>query len=330
MGTTFKCICTKGLGMAVLLLAVLHTSAQTIYVKPNGKGDGSSWKEAYGHFSTALENARPGTQIWVAAGKYNPTTGAGRDISFSIPSGVKIYGGFEGSEKAVDERQPNIYASILSGDIGQPGTADNSYNVVHFENADGNTLLDGFTITGGNANGHGNDNMENSRGGGIYNNGRAGASSPVIRNCYFIKNFGRDGGAVYNDGAGGQCHPVFENCVFTENEAGLDGGAVFNDSRNGGQCNPVFRSCIFKNNMATYGGAICHATDDMACELTLEKCSFTENAAYLRGGAIFSMGGKENCFVETGGSVFKGNFPDNENRAFMNAEARGAAYQIRK
>ncbi len=330
MGTTFRCIRTGSLYIAMFFLAVQHASAQIIFVKKNSNGDGSSWQQSYGHLSTALENARYGTQVWVAAGSYNPTAGADRDISFVIPSGVKVIGGFNGVETNLEERQPERYPTTLSGEIGQTGFADNSYHIVRFENADNSTLLDGFTITGGNANGEGTGNTNNSKGGGIYNNGHSGASNPMIRNCRFVKNFGRDGGAVYNNGLNGECSPVFENCIFSENEAGMDGGAIFNDSRGSGQCNPVFMHCIFKRNMGTYGGAICQATDDTACALILENCTFVENVAYLRGGAIFSIAGSENCFVKIGGSVFEANFPDEQGRAFTNAEARNEAYRIKE
>ncbi|HHM21358.1 MAG TPA: hypothetical protein ENJ20_04975 [Bacteroidetes bacterium] len=328
MGTTFKCIRMGMLCMVVCAMVVLQVDAQKIiYVKPGSNGDGSCWQKAFSHLQTALYNARAGTQIWVAAGTYHPTEGADRTVSFIIPAGVKVFGGFNGTEEKLEQRRPDRYPSVLSGDIGGPGREDNSYNIVLFENAGPDTWLDGFTLTGGFANGEGG--TPHGKGGAIYNDGRQGRSSPKIRYCIFTKNFARDGGAVYNDGAYGQSNPLFENCIFSENEAGLDGGAVFNDSRNG-ESNPVFRGCTFRRNLGTYGGAICHAADKTACTLTLENCSFIENASYLRGGGVFTMAGAEKCAVEMADNFFKNNYPDDMDTAWLTAEARSIAWRIKE
>lgn len=77
------------------LLAVnppLKAQANVIYVKSGASGDGSSWDLAYGDLKSASEKAQTGTQIWVASGKYFTTSD--RCKSFTIPDGVKLYGGF--------------------------------------------------------------------------------------------------------------------------------------------------------------------------------------------------------------------------------------------
>ena len=51
-------------------------------------------------------------------------------------------------------RDPNIYQTILSGDIGVvDNNSDNSYHVVTGSDTNSTAILDGFTITAGNANG---------------------------------------------------------------------------------------------------------------------------------------------------------------------------------
>jgi len=58
-------------GMLVLLLIVNSIAAgKTIHVKADGTGDGSSWAASYGNLRTALDNADPNDEIWVAAGMY--------------------------------------------------------------------------------------------------------------------------------------------------------------------------------------------------------------------------------------------------------------------
>ena len=94
-------------------------------------------------------------EIWVAAGTYKPTTTADRAISFSMPNGVKIYGGFAGTESTRDQRNWETNKSILSGDIGSENdNTDNSYHVIKNSSwLDETAVLDGFTITGGKADG---------------------------------------------------------------------------------------------------------------------------------------------------------------------------------
>ena len=138
--------------VVAFLVSMITVQAQVIYVKPNAQGDGTSWENATGNLQKALQSATEGTQVWVAAGTYTPTMGTDRTVSFELPSGVAIYGGFQGTETSLDQRNIEQNPTILSGEIGQPGPVDNSYNVVFISNSDENTIIDGFVITGGNAN----------------------------------------------------------------------------------------------------------------------------------------------------------------------------------
>jgi hypothetical protein len=113
-------------------------------------GDGSSWASAFNDLQDALATATAGDEIWVAAGTYKPTTDGNREISFNLESGVSLYGGFAGTETDLDERDWEVNSTVLSGDIGVPGSVvDNSYHVVYASGITGVTL-DGLTITGGN------------------------------------------------------------------------------------------------------------------------------------------------------------------------------------
>ncbi len=317
--------------LAVLLLAsVCLADAQIIYVQQDAKGKGTSWSDATGDLAKSIKSAAPGTQIWVAKGIYKPTTGTDRNVSFEIKNGIKIFGGFAGTETSPDQRNIAENQTILSGEIAQPGVADNSYNVLLLKGVASGTVLDGLTITGGNANGNSPEGNRTRCGGGLFNDGHNSASTPVIRNCTFVGNFGRDGAAVYNNGRAGNSSPVFENCVFKNNEAGLDGGAIYNDGRLNGKSNPTFTNCTFERNMGTYGGAICNATETGVCSLTLDNCTFRENAAYLRGGAVFSLNGDEKCYLEMSDCDFVGNYPDDNNMIFTSNTARSEAYKINR
>ena len=145
--------------LVLLLGASLLAQGQTIrYVKPTGTGDGdgSSWANASGNLQGAINASAATDQVWVAAGTYKPTITTDRNASFAMKNGVAIFGGFMGGETALTGRILNKPSSTtLSGDIGTVGnTTDNSYHII--KNIVGlatTAILDGFVITGGNANG---------------------------------------------------------------------------------------------------------------------------------------------------------------------------------
>ncbi|NQV19185.1 MAG: hypothetical protein HQ534_11680, partial [Armatimonadetes bacterium] len=153
--------------MLIMLLAMsTNLMAGTIFVDidADGSNNGSSWANAYTTLQSALDVAS-GDQIWVAKGTYKPsspynlTIDGNRDFHFRMINDVAIYGGFAGTETAVIQRTSygvgETNETILSGDIGTPGdNSDNCYHVFYHPNGlglTGSAILDGFTITGGNA-----------------------------------------------------------------------------------------------------------------------------------------------------------------------------------
>lgn len=328
MFTQFNSKILKSTLNTFLLLVLVCQLNATTFVKNGATGNGTSWNNAFGTLTEALAHAQAGDEIWVAAGTYTPTKNNDRTAYFGIKSGVKVYGGFVGTETALNQRSSKLNKTILSGEIGKPGIADNSYNVLYIENANQNTLIDGFIITGGNANGEGEAATRTRCGGALYNSGVNGVSKPTLANCIFEQNKGRDGAAVYNNGRSGEASPTFTNCIFKNNEAGLDGGAMYNDGRQKGISNPVLKNCTFASNMGTYGGAIFNATETGVCNLYLENCSFNQNSAYLRGGAVFNMNGTDKCVMELLDCTFAGNYPDDQSKVFTNNTARTKAYTI--
>src|SRR5262249_41625709 len=147
-----------------------------------GSNNGTSWVNAFTSLQSALTNAsvHSGDEIWVAKGTYTPTSGTDRFSSFNLDAGVGVYGGFSrnGTETLRSERNVATNVTTLSGEIGDPTkTADNSYHVVYSSGLDKTAILDGFTITGGNADGGSLSNF----GGGMYNDN----SSPTLTNVTF-------------------------------------------------------------------------------------------------------------------------------------------------
>jgi len=235
----------------LFLLSISHPAfgQRILYVDPAGSNiDGTTWTRAFKHLRDALAIAKPGDEIRVAKGIYRPDQGrdatiGDRNASFRLVNGVVIKGGYGGIEHQLnpDTRNIALYASILSGDLGDNdmlevinNTDDNSYHVILGSNLDSKTILDGFTIIGGDA----FATTISNRGGGMYNF----ASSPIISHCIFIGNFAEDaGGGMLNDS---NSNPILINCTFSGNWAANSGGGIHNspDSK------PRIINCIFWNN----------------------------------------------------------------------------------
>jgi hypothetical protein len=228
-------------------------SAGTLYVDVNrttGANDGSSWADAFqgvGGLQSALAAAVSGDQIWVASGVYKPTLTTTRTIYFQLANGVEIYGGFNGSESVLAQRDFALNVTTLSGDLlgndGSNAFGDNSFHVLQGAGTNATAVIDGFVVTGGNANSATNNQ---DKGGGILC--LAGAS-PTVRNCLFTLNrctFG--GGAGYINSSS----PSFSDCVFDGNIGGSFGGAF--DMASG--VGATFNRCVFRNNTAARAGAI--------------------------------------------------------------------------
>ncbi|MEA5537307.1 cadherin domain-containing protein [Crocosphaera sp. XPORK-15E] len=212
----------------------------------------------------------------MAAGTYKPTTGTDRTASFTLKNNVGIYGGFAGTETARNQRDIATNATILSGEIGASGIADNAYHVVSatgtISNPLGNSsILDGFTVVGGNANGT-TGNQGN--GGGVYVSG----ASPTLQNITFRDNNGVNGGALYNESGS---NPVLTDVLFEYNTA-TRGAAIYDDLSSPQITNGTFRL----NTAINDGGAIYNTSSSNP---TIVDSVFSRNSANTgSGGAIFS------------------------------------------
>lgn len=268
-------------------MGLMQLNAELIYVKAGSNGNGSSWDNAFGNLQDALKVAKAKDQIWVAAGKYVPSTINDRDASFNVPDKVVLLGGFAGDETTADQRNWSLNTTILSGEIGSTSIDDNSYTVVYTQNVSKETIIDGFVITAGTANGTGSEGDIRRCGAGLYNNGTKGTSNPTVLNCIFTNNYGRDGAAIYNYALNGKCNPTIKNCEFVANRADLDGGAIYNDGNNG-TCSPKIENCIFENNEATYGAGILNRGSNGVSKPVIMNCIFVANLSYIRGSGIYN------------------------------------------
>lgn len=243
-----------------------------------GLGDGSSWDNAFqgiDGLQAALGVAVAGDEVYVAEGLYRPSPSGQRGLSFRLRPGIEIFGGFLGGEASPAERPPfgmapTLLTGDLAGDDGAGSFGDNSFHVVR-TNAGANetSILDGFEVRSGNANGGGNNN---DRGAGVLCLGNV---SPVIRNCRFVDHRSSFGGAAGYCSTGAA--PAFLNCTFENGDGGVFGGAF--DIAGGG---PVrFDRCGFFGNTADRAGALeIFATSG----IVVSNCVFTGNVATGTGG----------------------------------------------
>ena len=232
--------------------SVTAVFSKKVYYVSTSEGDdtktGLSWEDAFATLQKALDMAdiNPDYQIWVAEGTYHPSeeqiAGNARSKSFVLVDGVEIYGGFAGNEFSIDQRDIDTNVTILSGDIGVvDDNTDNSYHVVI--GAD-NSVLDGFTITLGNANGN---DYPNDCGAGIH----CDEVSPTIQDCIITENVATYSGGMYNY----KSHSQVLNCTFSHNIAEQTGGAVYNlycgdlPETQEEEADLVFRNCEFIGNI---------------------------------------------------------------------------------
>jgi len=342
----------------LLLCATFSLHAQTVYVKAGATGDGSSWANATGDLQMALSNASEGTSIWIAKGSYYPITCSPCDFAaqstyFEIPDGVKLFGGFSGSETSIDQRDISNNETILSGDINQDGTlSGNAFTVLYTRNVGDATEVDGVTITMASATTTGGSTESHFQSGAWFNDGSLEGfkATPKVRNCKFINNeaiahgaamfnYGNNyainsGGAIYSNAIfEGVASAKFINSEFSNNTTDHSGGAVFNNAQEKGVANATFTDCSFSNNKATKvdGGAVYNFGKNGTANAEFTNCDFSKNEAHLFGGAVEndgSFGGESNArfssctFTENlaksdGGAVFNYGFENGTSNAYF-------------
>ncbi|MGD2108249.1 MAG: choice-of-anchor Q domain-containing protein [Phycisphaerae bacterium] len=286
----FLLTATMAAMVALLLSSIAAAQERSLHFvdsSAEGVGDGSSWADAWTSLQTALDSVEADAEIWVAGGTYQP--GGHRSDTFELRSGTSIRGGFAGDEDASFDLRFRDFAAhetVLSGEIGSTGPPEYVYHVVTSRDTDASAVLDGFTITGGRADGL--TALDQDKGAGLLNAG----GSPTVWNCVFDGNqSGSWGGAVHN--ACGS--PTFVNCMFVDNRTTVaqgdrnKGGGVYSVCDGGGAALPILINCLFVGNAAGIGGGGRGGGyyEDVQSFSSLVNCTFTMNHADDAGGGIY-------------------------------------------
>ncbi|AXG68998.1 putative mobile pathogenicity island [Kordia sp. SMS9] len=257
-----------------------------------GMADGSSWANALTDLQPALDLAICAnvTEIRVASGIYFPTekpvggstTATNRDNAFHLDTNIIL----KGSYNPITDTQEYNNPSILSGDYSGndvitgsgntltiTGNDENVYSVFISVNLSNATIIDGFTIKGGNAN---------------------LVQGYTYNSVLFFRN---NGGGLQNR----QSSPSLTNMVFTSNSA-LGGGGILN----GNNASLSLTNTVFAFNTASFGGGISNSAS-----LNITNATFYGNRATSSGGGIGN--GSNPSSANLNNTVFYGNTTDIDN-----------------
>ncbi len=220
-----------------VFLAVLAgaAAADTHYVDPNDS------------IQAAIDAASDYDEIEVAPGTYTEA------IDFKGKA-VRLYSSGGPGATTIDGNNANHVVQCVSGE-------------------DANTILEGFTITDGNANGSSGPYFN---GGGMLNSG----SSPTVTNCIFTVNTADYGGGMYNSGSS----PTVTDCNFINNIAMHSGGGMYSKD----DSNSIVNNCTFIGNDAL-GTAADNGGGGMYnfySNPTVTNCTFSSNSAPWEGGGM--------------------------------------------
>ena len=267
-----------------------------------GAQTGATWEDAFTSLQDALDVASGG-QIWVAEGVYYPDEGltqtdGDRHSTFDLKKGVAIYGGFDGTENLLEERDWINNVTVLSGDLAkndntnangvvvQPADivgTDNAYHVVTADDVMLGAELNGFVITGGLA----DSTVEATdfSGAGVL----VHAAQPVLANLIIQGNKASGELLTIPAGFGGGMHvssgvPQFSNITIRNNYARTDGGGIYVEDSGGGISN-----LTLENNIAGASGGGMFMTTSVGHSMS--NLTLTGNQAAEEGGGLYIYSG---------------------------------------
>ena len=230
--------------LSFFLLLGLNAFSTNYYVDSTAAGthDGKTWATAFDSLQPALKIAGNGDTVYIAKGTYLPTNTTDRSKYFSLPSGVRLLGGYPsgGGDRDIEQ-----YKTILSANIGSAtADTDNTYHVLFCNMSAPGTEINGLYLTGGYADGEGDD----ANGGGIYvKNHTSRYYHVMITDCRIYGNYAAGGGGGINITQKGDIY----HCIIRDNRSKGAGGGLklIDDAR-------AYNSLIINNYSEDRGGGV--------------------------------------------------------------------------
>ena len=213
----------RSLAACAALAALLSPAAgaQVIRtVNAAGPGGPGPWATSVASLPAALAASMPGDEVWIAAGTYAASTSAG----FVIPSNVRIFGGFAGTETSRSDRAADPLAHRVTL------TAAGCFHILNFNNTGPQTSLDRLRVTSGQSQSlYSTVLTTNANGPCVF----ATTSSLSFSDCVFVDSAsslisydylrrtvtGGHGGCAYLT----DCNSSFERCTFQGNSTAGSG-----------------------------------------------------------------------------------------------------------
>ena len=291
-----------GEGEDIVFNFSFYGSEPRIFVTPNGSGtkDGSDWNNSldgntpagngYTRLSDLMKWSKSGTQFWIAEGTYKTCTDNDREKSFELGQGIKVFGGFQGTENDTIQRDIANHPTIFSGNIGQENDSTDNAKIIlktitgswtNFSAIDGIDFTQAYNMLN-NDPGVGIFNTEmlrlrncnfahnysNGYGAGIQSSGNL-----YMENCRFYKNRAYSGGGIcvkWIDPLLPQPQLKIESSNFSDNTSEISGGGISNEG-----LATISNSTVTKNATLYYGGGIFNSSN---AQLHIYNCILASNS----------------------------------------------------
>jgi|GEM_PF-1447360 len=252
------------------------------YVAKNGSNQGAGnsehpWATIQYAINTAQSSQTEVYSIYVQEGTYNENV--------VLKSYVNLHGGYDS----------NWQRDVASNPTSIQVTGGSAVT------ASANSIIDGFTISGGNTTG----------GSGVRIHQITDAGTVSVSNCIIENNTAVGSGAGFSAYECPQIEVRISGCNIRNNMANTLGGAAFIQNTK-----VVMSNCKIENNTATVGGGIDFTGNK---EVIITNSSFVNNVATSttapRGGGIYATGAigkisncdfRNNTALSTGGTEVKG------------------------
>ncbi len=270
------------------------------YVKTaaSGAGNGTSWANASGNLQAIINGTVELDSVWMASGIYKPLADASGNTAatvqkiFYTKSGVRIFGGFAGTETGFNQRNFKTNRTVFSGDIDNndintdgnniaeiytdiQGT--NAYQLLAISSCNKNTMVDGIVFT-------------------------------AAKNIATTTPTQTINGTVITPDLGTAIHivssfPTIQNCIFSGNNSLNFGNFYQNNLSTAGTDTVKVNSSIFSGNYSEYGTYFLRRGNHLANNLVMYN-----NTGNQAGGIIVQINMPTTNTVDFLNSTFVNNY----------------------